>query len=412
MAWQDDDDKRKQQDPWTGNDNKNNNDAPPDLEQAIRRLFKNLKKPNPNSNDDGFFGGNGAGGSSSTGGDNEGSVGAFVGLVGVMLLILWFISGIFIVGPAQKAVVLRFGAYHKTVDPGPHWIPRFIDERYILSVEDISDLKYNAEMLTRDENIVSVGLAVQYRIGNAENYLFKVVNPKESLTQITTSVLRQVIGNKKLDEVLTYGQERSNEYVASKMGLEIKQAISALLDNYQTGLLVTDVAIQFIKPPKAVIEAFDDVIIASEDRARYRSEAEADAQKVTLEAQGIAQRIIEESRAVAQSHIAKSQTKTAQFLGELPQYKMTPNITRERLYLDTMSSILGNNPKLFITAKNSNNLLYMPLDKLLNADKASVTSSEAKEPQHIPFSGAAASSQARMSPRELGRSGRQFRDER
>lgn len=364
MAWQDDkdnDSKQNPKDPWTDNRDPN---GPPDLEQAIRKLFKNLKKPSPNQQQNRDI-------PPTTGGtrpSGESPFYALFGLVVIVLAALWAISGIFIVAPQQQAVVLRFGAYHTTLGPGPHWIPRFIDSSYIVSVEDVMDYQYNAEMLTRDENIVSVGIAIQYRIGDAQNYLFRVVNPKESLAQITTSVLRQVIGDKKLDEVLNYGLERNTgKDITTSMGHDINVAVSELLKNYQTGIIVTDVAIQFIKPPAAVIEAFDDVIIAGEDRVRYRSEAEADAQKMVLEAEGIAERITAEARAIAQNHIAKAKTKTAEFLGELPQYKMTPNITRERLYLDAMSSILGKNPKIFITAKenNSNNMFYMPLDKIM-----------------------------------------------
>lgn len=420
MAWQDDDnDKRNDNDPWTGN-NKNNGDEPPDLEQAIRRLFKNLKKPNPNDDRGSVFNG---GGSGANGGGNDdvgdGSFFALSGLVAAVLLILWIISGIFIVAPAQKAVVLRFGQYLKTVDPGPHWIPRFIDERYIINVQNIQDYEYNAEMLTQDENIVSVGLAVKYRINNPEDYLFKVVNPEHSLGEITTSVLRQVVGNKPFDQILQYGDDSKNQKesqekqhdITALMNDEIHSAVSTLLDKYQTGIIVTDVDIQHIKPPQAIIEAFDDVLIASEDKARYIDEASAYKRKVTLEAEGIANGILEEAEAVAKSHIAKAQAKTAEFLAELPQYQNTPKITRERLYLDAMSNILSKNPKLFITAKDNNSLMYLPLDKLMEQSSASANTSNADDydailtPNYVP----PPSTETRSNARQNTRTGRIFR---
>jgi len=249
MSW-DENDKNRQKDPWRGN---GGDKGPPDLDELVRRVKRKF--------DQSF----GKGGSFSR--KTKGGAAFGFGFIAIALLFLWVISGIFIVKPAERAVVLRFGQYIKTVDAGPHWIPRFINSKYIVNVEQVSYFKYKAEMLTRDENIVAVDLSVQYRAGNPREYLFNVIQPEASIQQATASALRQVIGHTRLDDILTTGRE--------KIRNEVNEQLVTILARYQTGLEVVDVNLEPAKPPEQVTEAFDDAIKAREDEQRYIHQAEA-----------------------------------------------------------------------------------------------------------------------------------------
>jgi membrane protease subunit HflK len=278
-------------------------------------------------------------------------------LVLLVAIIIWIAFGIFIVSPAERVAVLRFGKYNKTVGPGPHWILRFIESRYVINVQRVSTFPYQAEMLTKDENIVSVSVAVQYRIDNVRDYLFNVVDPVVSLQQATASALRQVVGHTTLDEILTTGRELVRE--------QMLQQLTRILDNYHSGVVVTDIALQPAKPPEAVTEAFDDVNKAREDEQRYINEAKAYQQKVVPIAEGHATRILREAEAYQKKVILQAQADTAQYLALLPQYERAPGVTRERLYLSTIEEVLRNSSKILVDVKNAN-MMYLPLDKLFS----------------------------------------------
>lgn len=320
-------------------------DGPPDLDELINKLQHKInglfgkKKPK-------------AGAPVIEEKSGRGWFGIIIGL----FLIIWFLSGIYIVSPAQRAAVLRFGKYVRTVGPGPHWIPRFFESKQKVNVQNISTYPYTAEMLTKDENIVSVAVAVQYRINNVRNYLFNVVNPTESLQQATASALRQVIGQTTLDEALTTGRETVREQVSKQL--------NDILVRYHTGLVITDVTIQPTKPPEAVTEAFDDVNKAREDEQRYINSANAYKQKVVPIAQGKAKRIITEAKAYEQQVILDATANTTRFMALLPQYERAPQVMRSRLYLDTMQQVLTNSSPVIVDTK-SGNVMYLPLDKLL-----------------------------------------------
>ena len=279
-----------------------------------------------------------------------------IGFVIFVIVVIWALSGIFIVSPAERAAVLRFGKYVDTVGPGPHWLPRFIESRYVVNVQRVSTFPYQAEMLTKDENIVSVSVAVQYRVGNLRNYLFNVVDADASLQQATASALRQVVGHTTLDEILTTGRELARE--------QITQQLNNILALYHAGIIVTDVVLQPAKPPEAVTEAFDDVNKAREDEQRYINYANAYQQKVVPIAQGQAARILKEAQAYKQQVILKSQADTARYLALLPQYQRAPLVTRERLYLDAMESVLQKSSKILLDTK-SGSVMYLPLDKFI-----------------------------------------------
>lgn len=390
MAWNEPGDNNKDKDPWSGGDKPS---GPPDLDEAVRKLQKKLRSV--------FSGGNGGDGDSGQAGK-----GASYGLTFVLvaILLIWFISGIFIVGPAEQAVILRLGKYTTTLGPGPHWIPRFIDSKYVVNVAKVSNFSYSSSMLTKDENIVSVSLAVQYRIDNTEDYLFKVVNPRESLQQATASALRQVIGHTTLDDILTTGREVVRQ--------DVKKQLIAIMTMYKTGIQITDVAMQPAKAPEEVKAAFDDAIKAQEDEQRFINQAQAYARGVEPIAEGQAQRILAEANAYKQQVSLQAEGSVSQFLAILPEYLKQPRVTRERLYIDAVESVLMKTSKILVDVKGGNNMFYLPLDKLLqhsqSNDTSVITSTSAynlrnKTSQQVDASTSSSTTSARPS---LARSGR------
>lgn len=279
-----------------------------------------------------------------------------------ILFVIWIISGIYIVSPPERAVVLLFGKYSKIEGPGPHWIAQGIQSQQTMNVDNISTYSYSAEMLTKDQNIVDVAIAVQYRIADLRQYLYNVSSPDTSLQQATASALRQVIGNTTLDQVLTTGRADVRDAVVSQL--------QDILSAYNTGIQVSDVALQPAQAPAEVKAAFDDAIKAQEDEQRYKNQAEAYANGVVPIAQGKAKRIAEEANAYQQQVILQAQGDVAQFNAVYSAYRQAPAITRERIYLTTMQAVLSNASKIYVDAKN-NNVMYLPFDKWSDAAKTS-----------------------------------------
>ncbi len=356
MAWNEPGGSNNDKDPWTG---KPKRTSPPDLEQTIRDTLKKLSQ---------MLTGNKSSQSSNSNTPLPFKINKMgVGLVVGTLIGLWFLWGIFIVDPAEQAVIVRLGKYAGTVGPGPHWAPRLIDDVYTVNEQKIDTYTYAAEMLTQDQNLVAVSMAVQYRINDAQNYLFNVVNPTESLKQATASALRQVIGHTNLDLVLTSGREQIRQ--------QVQELLTKILARYNTGLLITDVALLPAKAPEEVKDAFDDAIRAQEDEQRFVNQAQSYGMQVEPNAKGQAQRLLADSKAYQQQIILKAKADTAQFLALLPKYQSAPAVTRDRMYLDTIETVLTNSNKIFIDS-NSNNMIYLPLDKLL-ANSAKITSATA-----------------------------------
>lgn len=344
-------DEKNKKDPWTGKPKSN---TPPDLESLIRDFRKKLvqafAKKNGDQNDN-------QNKDSKNTSDPMKIGGLGLGTIALFVILAWFLWGIFIVGPAEKAIVLRFGKYVNTVGPGPHWIPRLIENAYVVNEQRISNYSYNAEMLTKDQNIVSVAIAVQYRIGDARAFLFNVVSPVESLQQATASSLRQVIGKTNLDEVLTSGR--------AQVAKAVKDQLTAILAKYQTGLLITDVAMQPAKAPDEVKEAFDDAIKAQEDEQRFENQAQAYAMQVVPIAKGQAQRLLADASGYKQQVVLRAQGEIASFNALLPEYIKAPEVTKERLYLETLQNIFAHNNKVLVDTAGNNNMFYVPLEKLL-----------------------------------------------
>ena len=345
MAWNEPG-KGDNKDPW-GNRGKRGGQQPPDLDEVFNQFMKKLSNA---------FGG-GRGSSGGTGGNTGKAQSIGVGFILGLLALFYLISGIFIVSPAEKAVVFQFGAFKETVGPGPHWLARFIQSKSVINVEEVSTTHHEAHMLTKDENIVSVELGVQYRIKNVEDYLFQVRAPELTLEQVTDSAVRQVIGHSTLDDILTSGREA--------IRVQIKAEIVRLLAEYRAGLDILDVPMQPAKAPEAVKEAFDDAIKAQEDEVRSINRARAyEKQKVPL-AEGQAQRRLAEAEAYRTNVMLQAEGDADRFLSILPEYKAAPKVTRERMYLDALGTVFSNTSKIMVDSTGSNNLFYLPLDKLM-----------------------------------------------
>lgn len=335
MGWNE---PEKGKEPWKGKG------QPPDLDEALKRIQEKLKKA--------FFGGNNSNSNNRT---TNSSGGFLAGLVIAVVVLLWALSGIFIVDPAEQAAILRFGKYTETVGPGPHWIPRIISSKIIMNVDRVLDYSYSAQMLTSDENLVEVSLAVQYRISDLQQYLFNVANPEESLQQATSSALRQVVGTTTLDQIITEGRE--------VWGNSVQDNLVKTLDIYKTGIMIVNVSPQPARAPESVQDAFDDAIKAQEDEKRFKEQAYAYAAKVVPIAEGNASRIEQEAHAFAQQVVLKAQGEVAEYLALLPEYVASPQVMSQRMYLDMMQKVLEKSSKIIVDSK-AGNVLYLPLDKL------------------------------------------------
>jgi len=350
MAWNEPGGGNK--DPWSGKGG--GDQGPPDLDEVIRKLQERLG---------GLFGAKKRGpGEPPTGGGQIGSGGGLsgkaIGIIAAVAFIVWVASGIYIVEPAERGVVLRFGAYTKMTEPGPHWrFPYPIETVHLVNVDEISTFTHKAAMLTKDENIVDVELTVQSRIQDAADFLFQDQSPEKTLRDATETVVRKTIGGSRLDFILTEGR--------SAVAATIRERTQALINQYKTGLQVTSVNMQPARPPDHVKEAFDDAIKAREDKERLENKAEAYSNEILPRARGEAARVQADAKAYRDKVIAAAEGETSRFLALLGEYEKAPQVTRERLYLETMERILGENGKVLLDVKDSNSLMYLPLDQLV-----------------------------------------------
>ncbi len=353
MGWNEPDNDKS---PWGGKS------QPPDLDETLKQLKAKLNK----------FLGKPKRGNISPPLESFSSKGEkwFASMLAIVVVVLWGLSGIFIIDPAEQAAILRFGRYVKTVGPGPHWIPRFIESKVVLNVDRVSDYSYSAQMLTKDENLVSVAVAVQYRIGDLQDYLFNIANVEESLQQATSSALRQVVGTTTLDQLITEGREA--------WGSSVQDSLINILARYKTGIVIVNVSPQPARAPENVQDAFDDAIKAQEDEKRFKEQARAYAARVIPIAEGNAKRVTEEAKAYAQQIVLKATGETAGFLQLLPEYERNPFVLQERMYLDTMEKILQKTTKIIVDSK-SGSLLYLPLDKLMSRDMLDAPESKQRD---------------------------------
>ncbi len=348
MAFDNKDNKdNKDKDPWT---DKNRNQGPPEIDELFRKLNNKLK------------GAMGGGNSSGTKSSGEGGFGIIFGLIFIALIIVWFLTGIYIVSPGEQGVVLRFGKYERTVDPGIHWLPRIVESVRLVDVKHIYHYSYQSEMLTKDENIVSVKLTVLYRINKPNDFLFNVANPSTSLEQATKSALRQIVGRMNLGPILTTGREEVRTQTESQL--------KKILSRYNTGIIITDVALQETNPPEQVVEAFDDAVKAREDAQRYVNRAEAYRSVVVPKANGQESRILASAKAFRERIILQAKGDVEPFLAEYSVYKQAPAVTKHRLYYQAMQQTLEDSNKVVMDNKQDKSNFYMPMPQLMQQQKA------------------------------------------
>ncbi len=374
MAWNEPGGPRGGKDPWSGRGGGDGQQqGPPDLDEVVRKLQEKFS---------GLFGGGRRGGSG--GGKGSGRAASFsIGTIILVLLGLWGLSGFYIVTEGSQGVVLRFGQYQQSVGSGLHWhIPYPVESVDLVDVDDFdrldeirtAEIGYRsgagpqgaralareALMLTQDENIVDIKLAIQYRVKDARDYLFNVADPDLTLAQAAESSLREIIGKSTMDFVLTEGRA---EVVA-----RVNTLIQAILDNYQAGLHLTSVNMQDAQPPEEVQHAFDDAVKAREDEERLRNEAETYSNDILPRARGQAARVIEEANAYQAQMIAQSEGDASRFTQVLAEYRRSPSIMRERMYLDTIESIMKNVSKVIVDVEGGNNMLFLPIDRLMSGE--------------------------------------------
>ena len=353
MAWNEPgnnngDNNGRDKDPWGNNDRGNRNSGgrdqgPPDLDEVFNKLSQKLG---------GKFGKKG--GMPSIGGGGGGAIG--FGLIAIVAFAIWVFSGFYTIGEAEKGVVVRLGKYDHIVDPGLNWRPRFIDEVTPVNVQAIRALRASGTMLTKDENVVTVEMGVQYRVSDPYKYLFVVTNADDSLRQATDSALRAVIGDSLMDSTLTSGRQQIRQ--------STQETLNSIIDNYDMGLVIVDVNFQSARPPEQVKDSFDDAIAAREDEERFEREAEAYRNDILPKATGRAERLKKEALGYSERIVNEALGQVAQFEKLLPEYQAAPKVTRDRLYLDTMEQVYSSTSKVLIDSESSGNLLYLPIDKL------------------------------------------------
>ena len=351
MAWNEPGGGNK--DPWSG---KGDNQGPPDLDEVVKKMQDKLG---------GLFGGkrgpSGGGGNSGSSIPGPGSPGfkGMIAIAGVLLVLFLGYKSFYTVAPAERGVVLQFGAYKDITQPGPHFMIPFVQDVVKVNVDQISSFRHGATMLTRDENIVDIELTVQARIQDAADYLFQDQNPEKTLRDATETAVRETIGKSDLDFILTEGR--------SRIGAQIRESIQETVNLYKTGLEVTSVNTQPAKPPEAVKGAFDDAIKAREDKEKLENQAEAYANEIVPKARGGAARKMEDAKAYKSQVIAQAEGETSRFLAVLKEYEIAPEVTRNRLYIETVQNVLANTTKVLMDAKDNNSLMYLPLDKLIES---------------------------------------------
>ncbi|MBC5783638.1 FtsH protease activity modulator HflK [Ramlibacter sp. USB13] len=405
-----DDNKNENQRP-EGN-NKGPNQGPPDLDELWRDFNRKLS---------GLFGGR-RGGGGGYGGGNGGnfqpdmkSAGVGAGLIAIVVVVIWMGTGIFIVQEGQQAVITRFGKYSATVGAGFNWrLPYPIERHEIVNVTQIravdvgrdnviraTGLKESA-MLTEDENIVEIKFAVQYRLNDARAWLFESKNPQEAVVQAAETAVREVVGKMRMDTALA--EER--DQIAPRVRVLMQQ----ILDRYKIGVEVVGINLQQggVRPPEQVQSAFDDVLRAGQERERAKNEAQAYANDVIPRAVGAASRLQQEAEGYKARIVAQAQGDGQRFKLLLAEYQRAPQVTRDRLYLESMQQIYSNVTKVMVESRQGGNMLFLPLDRIMQqvaAGGAAAPAPEAAPPASTtpPSSSAGASSDARNRENARGR---------
>lgn len=353
MAWNEPGGNGDNHDPWSGGGNNRgkrgggNDQGPPDLDEAMRKLQDRLGGI--------FGGGKKRGGFGGDGGGKSGGSGFFVVLV-VLAALFWAGMGFYTVDEQERGIVLRLGKYHNTVQPGLQWNPPLVDEVQKVNTTRLRTYDHRSLMLTADENIVDVDMTVQYVVADPVLFALRVRDPSDSLAQSSESALRHVVGTSDMHGILTEGRDT--------LALQVQARLQRYMENYSTGLSISKVNIKNAQAPRQVQDAFDDVIKAREDEQRAKNEAEAYANGIVPEARGRAQRLLEEANAYREEVVAKATGEASRFKALLTEYLKAPEVTRERLYIDTLQDVLGRTGKVMVDVDGGNNMMYLPLDRL------------------------------------------------
>ncbi|MBK6631970.1 MAG: FtsH protease activity modulator HflK [Betaproteobacteria bacterium] len=364
------------------------NQGPPDLEDLWRDFNRRLS---------GLFGKKGGGGN----GDNRGDgpprppmnlkvFGGGIGALAVLVLLVWLASGFYIVDASQRGVVLTFGRYSQTTEPGLRWrLPYPIQAHEIVRLSDVRvvEVGYRGSdknrvlkeglMLTDDENIINIQFAVQWFLKDPQEYLFNNRNPDDSVLQAAETAMREVIGKSKMDFALYEGREQ--------VAANAARIMQEILDRYGTGIVVSKLTLQNVQPPEQVQAAFDDAVKAGQDRDRQINEGQAYANDVIPRARGTAARLMEEANGYKGRVVANAEGEASRFKQILVEYNKAPEVTRQRMYIDTVQQMLSNTSKILLDTKGSGNLLYLPLDKLMQAAAATPTAAVGGEPVALPL---------------------------
>jgi len=356
MAWND---PGRNRSPWGNRPDR----GAADLDEALRNLQRRLG---------GLFGGRGGAG----GGNADGGGGALrgfgAGTVVLVLLAVWAATGLYKVDAAERAVVTRFGQYVATTEPGLRWhLPWPVEARQIVNVQSIEGFSDQTRMLTSDENLVDINIAVQYRRAEAKPYAFNVRDPESTLGEVSESAIREIVGRSTLDHVLEEGRQ--------EIAARTKELIQRTLDSYATGIEVTSVNLQGVAVPDQVSNAQRDAIKAREDKERLALEAQAYSNDILPKARGSASRQLEDAQAYKARIVADAEGEAERFTKLLAAYERAPGVTRQRLYYETMEQVLGSTNKVLVDTKGSGNVMYLPLDKLTERRTQTLTLDEQRQ---------------------------------
>lgn len=351
-----------QNDPQWG---KKGNDGPPDLDEILRKMMQKLS---------GFFGGNNGGGNNPLPDNSAKLFAGGAGLLATLIFGIWLATGFYVVDAREQGVVLRFGQYAETTEQGLHWHwPYPIETREIVNLTMVRNVEVGhrnsgrnkmpeeALMVTGDQNIIDLQFSVQYNVKDARAFLFNNRNSdldgKDLVSQVAETAIREVVGKSQIDFILNEGRAEIADRAARLM--------QQMLDRYQSGVLIAKVNMSNAQPPEQVQAAFDDAVKAGQDKDRLKSEGEAYANDVIPKARGLAARLEEEANAHKQRVVAQAEGDVSRFKQVLTEYSKAPQVTRDRMYLDTMQQVLSSSTKVIVDQKGGNNLLYLPLDKLM-----------------------------------------------
>ena len=381
-------------------------DGPPDLDQLWRDFNQRLNK---------LFGGQGGGRDGGEGGGSSDGHGAGIsaGVVAVVIGFLWLVSGFFIVQEGQTGVVMTFGKFSHSTQPGFNWRwPYPIQAHEVVNLSQVrtveigyrsnvrNKLARESLMLTDDENIIDIQFAVQYRLKDASQWVFNLRDQEETVKEVAETAIREIVGKSKMDFVLYEGRE--------KVAFDTSALMQHILDRYKIGVLVTNVTMQAVQPPEQVQASFDDAVKAGQDRERQKNEGQAYANDVVPKARGAASRLMQESEGYKSRVVANAEGEASRFTKILAEYQKAPGVTRDRMYIEAMQQIFSSTTKVMVDTKSSNSMIYLPLDKLI-AQTAAESAAGVHAPA-APVSETLPANEGARAPEPRARDSRSIRD--